>query len=242
MAPPSGSNFTGFMALLDDRIARVRATIDEACRKAGRDPDDVRLVAVTKGHPAALLEQALAAGLRDLAENRVQEALAKCSSIRDAIDALPATLHLIGHLQRNKAREAVAVFDWIQSVDSMRLARTLSDRAAREERRIHVLVQVNAAREEGKYGFDPDETVDRALEIAELPNLVLRGLMTMAPWTDDEAVLRRTFATARGSFEGIAGRQGVNTLSMGMSNDYVLAVEEGATMVRLGTVLFGPRN
>lgn len=247
MGSGAGGTFVSFMALLDDRVARVRETIAEACRKVDRDPDAVRIVAVTKGHPAAVLRRALEAGLEDIGENRVQEALAKFGEAREAIERHRPRLHLIGHLQRNKVRDVLALFDWVQSVDSTRLARSLCDRAGNRPdpaRSLCVLVQVNAARETRKHGFDPDEAVDRALEIAALPDLEVRGLMTMAPWTDDEAVLRRTFRTARRLFERIReqGAEGFDTLSMGMSNDFALAVEEGATMVRVGTVLFGPPN
>ncbi len=251
MGFPPGCTFFCFMAMaLPDRIAHVRETVAEACAKAGRDPDVVRLVAVTKGHPAATLREALEAGLCDLGENRIQEARTKLGEAREALENHPARIHLIGHLQRNKARDAVALFDWIQSVDSARLAATLSERAVAAADSgsvagpVSVLVQVNAAREEAKHGFDPDGAVERALEIRDLPGLEVRGLMTMAPWTEDETVLRRTFEIARGLFERLRDHGGgrIDTLSMGMSNDYALAVEEGSTTIRLGTALFGSRN
>jgi pyridoxal phosphate enzyme (YggS family) len=227
-------------ALLADRLARVRASIAAACGRSGREPDQVRVVAVTKGHPVETLLAALEAGLADIGENRVQEAQVKFRAAGDRLAA--ARRHLVGHLQRNKARDAIALFDLVHSVDSLRLAHELSARAAESAALFPVLVQVNASGEERKQGFAPDEAAERAHEIAALPNLRVRGFMTMAPWTDDEAVLRRTFGAARRLFDDARAALSLDTLSMGMSNDYPVAVEEGATMVRLGTVLFGERN
>lgn len=230
---------------LADRLGRTRDRVAAACRRSGREPDAVRIVAITKGHPAATLEAALAAGLKDVGENRVREALEKFDAAREPLAAAGVRRHMVGHLQRNKTREAVQAFDWIQSVDSLRLARALSDRRP-DDRAIQALVQVNAAGEGQKHGFDPEGALDRALEIEALPGLAVRGVMAMAPWTEDEAVLRSTFQEARRLFEVLRERSrrgdGIDTLSMGMSGDYVLAIEEGSTMVRLGTVLFGERG
>lgn len=232
-------------ARLDDRLARVRDTIADACRKVGREPGEVRIVAVTKEHPAVVLTEALEAGLRDIGESRVQEALAKFGEVQDALRRHRPRRHLVGHLQRNKVRDALALFDWIQSVDSPRLARTLSDRADDGEPPC-VLVQVNAARERGKHGFDPEQATDRTLEMLEMPGIRVRGLMAIAPWTEDETILRRTFRTVRRIFvrarEQGADSTTFDTLSMGMTSDYPVAIEEGATMIRLGTALFGPRH
>jgi hypothetical protein len=150
----------------------------------------------------------------------------------------------VGSLQRNKVREALGLFDWIQSVDSLRLAGEISMRSLAHEKPVEVLVEVNASGEDRKRGFPTDEVSDRVHEIAALPGLRVRGLMTMAPWTDDETILRRTFRGARRLLDEInqRGSLSLDTLSMGMSNDYPLAVEEGATMLRLGTALFGPRH
>ncbi|MBW3661236.1 MAG: YggS family pyridoxal phosphate-dependent enzyme [Gemmatimonadetes bacterium] len=231
-------------ANLHDRLSRVRETIAGAAGRSGRDAASVRLVAITKGHSAAALRAALEAGLGEIGENRVQEALAKFGEVHDALESAGTTRHLVGPLQRNKARDAVALFDWIQSIDSSRIARAVSDRAESERAEpLPVLIEVNVAGEEQRHGFAPDETADAALEVAELPGLSLRGLMAMAPYTDDEATLRRTFASVRRLWEEVR-RQGaeVDTLSMGMSNDYALAIEEGSTMIRLGTALLGPRG
>jgi len=226
-----------------DRLARVRDEVAAACDRAGRDPASVQILAITKGHPVDAMRLAIEAGL-DLGENRVGEARSKLEIVRDVLDGMEkrARIHMVGHLQRNKVRDAVALFDWIQSVDSMRLAREIEKRARDRDEPVPVLVQVNAAREERKHGFTPEAFVERTEEIAALDGLVVRGTMTMAPWTDDEEVLRETFRTARAVHEDLAGSvPEADTLSMGMSNDYRIAVEEGATMVRLGTALFGPR-
>ncbi len=230
-------------ALLDDRLSRVRETVADACARVDRDPRTVRLVAITKGHSAEVLRSALEHGLQDIGENRVGEAREKFGTLRGELDERSARRHMVGHLQRNKARDAVRLFDWIQSIDSLRLAREVSRRLDGDA--LQALVQVNAAREERKHGFDPSEVVERALEIADLGGIEVRGLMTMAPWTDDEGVLRATFATARALFEELRRRAPgarLDTLSMGMSSDYPVAIEEGATMIRLGTALFGERR
>mgnify|MGYP001072538034 CR=1 FL=1 len=216
-----------------ERIERARA-------RSGRR-DDVTIVAVTKGHPASVVEAALAAGLTRCGENRVQELEAKVHEVgRDRVE-----WHLIGHLQRNKVRKAVGLFDLIHSIDSLRLARALSEEAQRSGLEIVGLVQVNTSGEPQKGGFSSAEAVDAVGEIVSLPGLRVCGLMTMAPFTSDERELRRTFAGARELFERCASEvPGFEPrhLSMGMSNDFEVAVEEGSTMVRLGTILFGERR
>ncbi|MEJ2501713.1 MAG: YggS family pyridoxal phosphate-dependent enzyme [Gemmatimonadota bacterium] len=226
---------------LRETVAAVRERIDRAARRAGRT-DDVRLVAVTKGHPVERIRAALAAGLDRLGENRIGELEAKVDAVgRDA-----AEWHMIGHLQRNKARTAVPLFDRIHSIDSLRLARTLSKEAVRAERVVRGYMQVNVSGEEAKGGFTPDTSVDALGAIGELESVEIHGLMTMAPFTDDEDVLRETFAGTRRLLERLRAEvpdalYGAE-LSMGMSNDYEIAIEEGATVVRLGTVLFGERS
>jgi len=225
---------------LRSRVAEVRERIERARERAGR-PDPVTLVAVTKTHPPELLRTAIAAGLRDLGENRVQELDAKVGELgREA-----ATWHLIGHLQRNKAARAVALCDLLHSVDSLRLAEAVSAAAGKAGVVARVLVQVNASGEETKGGFTAAQAAEAVDRICRLPAIRVEGLMTMAPFTADERVIRSTFAATRKALEdaarqvpGMAGRQ----LSMGMSNDYELAVEEGATLVRVGSVLFGERE
>ena len=224
---------------LRGRVEAVRERIEAARARAGR-PDPVTLVAVTKTHPAEVVRAAIAAGVADVGENRVQEMDDKVAQIgRGAV-----RWHLIGHLQRNKAARAVALADLVHSLDSIRLAEALSAEAVKAGVEVATLVQVNTSGEASKYGLAPDEAIDAAGRMAALPGLRLRGMMTMAPFTDDETVIRRTFAGARRLCEEAArqvpgfGRE----LSMGMSNDFEAAVEEGSTLVRVGSTLFGERG
>jgi pyridoxal phosphate enzyme (YggS family) len=228
-------------ASLPQRLAAVRERIEAACGRAGRAAEEVAIVAVTKTHPTAAVEAALAAGLRDVGENRVQELEDKVGEVgREA-----ARWHLIGSLQRNKARRALGLFDLLHSLDSLRLARKLSQDAAETGVEARALVQVNASGEESKSGFGPAELVDSLGEVCSLPGLRIEGLMTMAPFTDDRRTLHETFAATR-RLQEEAARQLPDFhalhLSMGMSNDFEIAVEEGSTLVRLGTVLFGERE
>lgn len=226
---------------LRNRLREVEERIAAACAKAGRSADSVTLIAVTKTIPADTILDAIDAGVRHIGENRVQEA-------RQKFGALPQGVvrHLIGHLQTNKSRHAAGLFDWIHSLDSLRLAESLGRRAAREGKSVRCLVQVNASREPTKHGLDPDELLPFLAEVGKVPGVEVRGLMTMAPHTDDEAAIRRAFTTLRSLFEA-AQREGfpgvtMEHLSMGMSGDFEIAIEEGATMVRIGSAIFGPRG
>jgi len=224
---------------LKKKLHAIRERIEAAKQRAGRTAE-VRIVAVTKTHPPAVAGMALAAGFTALGENRVQELEAKV----DALGRGEAEWHLIGHLQRNKVRRVLPLFDLIHSVDSLRLAEELSAEAVRAGLMVRGLVQVNTAGEESKFGFPPGEAMDAVAAICGLDGLRIEGLMTMAPYTDDEKVLRHAFGATRNLFEAcgaaVPGFQ-ATILSMGMSNDYEIAVEEGSTMVRLGTTLFGER-
>ncbi|MYH53065.1 MAG: YggS family pyridoxal phosphate-dependent enzyme [Gemmatimonadetes bacterium] len=246
---------------LRDRLPGVRDVIAAAAARSGRDPSAVRIVAVTKGHPVNAVLAVTEAGLRDLGENRVEELDNKMGFLGDIVVedqdwAYPRDTrwHMIGHVQRRKAVLAARLASLIHSVDSLRLAEKLSrfgEKLGRKvlppisvnQDRVPVLVQVNASGEATKGGFPVVEAVDAVGRIAELPGLRVQGLMTMAPFTGEEAVLRSTFAKVREVMEAAAVLPGVEgcELSMGMSNDYGLAVEEGSTMVRLGTTLLGPR-
>lgn len=223
------------------RVAEARQRIEAACSRAGRSASEVTLIAVTKTHPAAAVEAALVAGVADIAENRVQELEAKVAEVGRA----PARWHLIGSLQRNKAKRALPLIDLLHSLDSLRLAEKLSEEALAAGAPFRALVQVNASGEDTKSGFEPRELVDAVGRICGLRGLEIEGLMTMAPFTGDERALRATFARAR-ELSLDAARQIPSYrplhLSMGMSNDFELAVEEGSTLVRLGTVLFGERE
>jgi hypothetical protein len=227
---------------LRESLPRVEARITRALERSGRT-QQVRIVAVTKGHPAAAVHAAAAAGIEDVGENRVQELAAKRSELADADVAV--SWHLIGHLQRNKVRRAVQLFDRIHSIDSMRLARELSAEAERAGITVRGLVQVNVSGEQSKGGVDADVAVAEIAQVAALPGLSCEGLMTMAPFTADENVVRAVFAGARALLERCT-RENIALrgaeLSMGMSGDFEIAVEEGSTMVRLGTILFGERQ
>jgi PLP dependent protein len=220
-----------------DNVRRVRDRIDAALARAGRS-GAVTIVAVTKTHGPEAVRAAVAAGLADCGENRVQELEAKHRAAGVAV-----AWHLIGHLQRNKVKQVLPLIDLMQAVDSLRLAEALSAEAASTGRRLPVLVQVNASGETTKGGFAVATALADVTRIATLPGLRVDGLMTMAPYTDDEPLLRRTFTAVRELGEACAGvpGYGVGHLSMGMSNDFEIAVEEGSTMVRLGTILFGER-
>jgi hypothetical protein len=225
------------MNAVRENLARVRENILKAQSSAGASPS-VRIVAVTKGHGPEAVEAAIAARVPDIGENRVQEAMAK----QDALPAGTGTWHLIGHLQTNKAKFVPGRFVMVQSVDSRKVADALSAAAHKAGATLAVLVQVNVALEAQKTGCTPDEAADIAGYVSELPGLTLEGLMTMAPFTDDVAVQRKVFADLRTLRDRIATPNlRLPQLSMGMSGDYESAVAEGATIVRLGTVLFGER-
>lgn len=227
---------------LKENLPRVEDRIARALERSGRR-DSVRLIAVTKGHPAEAVRAAAAAGLRDVGENRVQELDEKRTEL-ETVD-LAVTWHLIGHLQRNKVRRAVQIFDRIHSIDSLRLAKELSREAVRAAVEVRGLVQVNTSGEQSKGGFDAERALAEIAEVAALPSLRCEGLMTMAPLTDEEHIVRATFSGARALLERCT-REGIElhgtALSMGMSGDFEIAVEEGSTMLRLGTILFGERT
>jgi len=220
---------------LPERLAQVRAEI------ARRAPHPVTIVAVTKGFGVEAVRAGVAAGLLDVGENRVQEAVEKQRELGAGSQELGIRWHLIGHLQRNKAKLVPGRFEMVHSVDSLALATELDKRAASGMR---VLLQVNVAREAQKTGCAPEEARTLARQLSALGNLRLEGLMTMAPFTDDEELQRRTFRGLRILRDTIQKEDGIwlPTLSMGMSGDYATAVVEGATVIRLGTVLFGART
>lgn len=217
-------------------VARVGERIAAAARRGGRRPEDVTLVAVTKGVDASQILEAVAAGVQDLGENRVQEAASKAAAV-----SAGARWHLVGHLQRNKVRQAVALFTVIHSLDGARLAADVSRRAAAP---VDVLLQVNVAGEAQKFGVPPEEAPTVLRAIAGLPALHVVGLMTIAPLSGDPEETRPIFGRLRGLRDdlealGIAGVT-LPHLSMGMSGDFEIAVEEGATMVRIGRAIFSP--
>jgi pyridoxal phosphate enzyme (YggS family) len=223
------------VSTIAERLEAVRLRIAEACRRAGRSPDEVTLVAVAKGFPPEAVREAAAAGIRHFGENRVQEAQAKLPLLAD-LSPRP-TWHMVGHLQTNKVKTALGLFDIIQSVDSFHLAEAISRRAPPSVR-VPVLVEVNVAGEDAKYGFSPEELPARADAVRSLPGLDVRGLMTVAPMTEDPEEVRPVFRRLR----RLGRSLGLPELSMGMTADYEVAVEEGATIVRIGRAIFGERR
>ncbi|MBI4295937.1 MAG: YggS family pyridoxal phosphate-dependent enzyme [Chloroflexi bacterium] len=218
---------------IEANIKAVRERIAEACRLAGRTPDDVKIVAVTKSVATADIVRGHRAGLSDFGENRVQEADAKISEL-STLAPRPAW-HMIGHLQMNKVKVAVQIFDMFHSVDSIELAERMSRYT---ERALPVLLQVNVSGEVAKYGFPVDEVKPALDTIARLPGLTVEGLMTIAPIMHDAEQSRPVFRELR----RLQDSCGLKHLSMGMTNDFEVAIEEGATMVRIGRAIFGERT
>jgi pyridoxal phosphate enzyme (YggS family) len=224
------------------RLAQVRARIEEAAARAGRS-DRVTLVAVSKTFPAERVREAHDAGQRAFGENRVQEGIWKIDSL--AGDLQDVRWHLIGHLQTNKAKLAARSFDVVESVDSLRLARLLDAARDPELGKLPVLLEINVGGEASKAGYDPETFSAELPEIARLPNLELRGLMTVAPYADDPEHVRWVFRRLREMRDDVCETRAIENmreLSMGMSHDYEVAIEEGATMVRIGRAIFGERS
>ncbi len=225
---------------LAENLAHVRARIAEAARRANRDPAEITLVAVSKTKPVELVEMAYNLGVTEFGENRVQEALTKIAQFH------PPALrwHLIGHLQSNKAGKVIGPFSCVHSVDSLHLAQTLSRHAQEQGKRLPILLQVNVAGEASKEGMSPEETPELAKQITALPALEVEGLMTIAPLVQNPEEVRPVFRELRllrdrlrAEITACAWTQ----LSMGMTDDYTVAIEEGATIVRVGRAIFGQR-
>ena len=226
------------MSSIAERLARVHARIHAAAEAAGRDAADIRLLAVSKTRPVADVEAALAAGQRAFGESYVQDALPKIAAI-----GARAEWHFIGPVQSNKTRAIAEHFDWVQSVDRLKIARRLSEQRPPGRAPLQICLQVNVSRDPAKAGVDPDEVGALARAVAELPNLRLRGLMTIPARSEDPDRQREPFRRLRELYETLQ-TQGLalDTLSMGMSADLEAAIAEGATLVRIGTAIFGPRN
>lgn len=228
------------MASLVKNVAMVQERIAAAARRSGRQPEDVTLVAVTKTIPLELIREAIKAGLHDLGENRVQELLSKQPFVTNV------NWHLIGHLQRNKVRQVWDKVTLIHSVDSMRLARELDKRAVLAGSRVDILIEVNVAGEESKFGVDPWAVIPMLKEMTGFEGIYVCGLMTIAPLVEDAEEARPVFrrlAALRQEIEALH-LPGVDMryLSMGMTNDFEVAIEEGANLVRIGTAIFGARG
>ena len=221
-------------------IAHVRNTIAEAAQRVGRTPEEITLVAVSKTKPVELVEIAYNLGVTDFGENRVQEALPKIAAFH------PEGLrwHLIGHLQSNKASKVVGPFDYVQSVDSLHIAQTLNRHAGEYGKRLRVLLQVNISGEESKEGMTATEAPELARQILALPHLEIQGLMTIAPLVQDPEEVRPVFRNLRllrDQLRAELSQCSWQHLSMGMTDDYIVAIEEGATIVRIGRAIFGER-
>ncbi len=228
-----------------DNIAHIQERVAAAALRSGRKPEDVTLMAVSKTFPPERIREAYDAGLRVFGENRIQEFAGKVAALRDMGDP---KWHMIGHLQSNKATQAVELFSHIDSVDSVRLALKLNSAASRLDKKISVLIEINIGGEAAKSGAAPEsaELGDLLKAAPGLPFLDFRGLMTVPPYSDDSEQSRPYFRRMRELFNQIAGRKlaavRMEVLSMGMSHDYEIAIEEGSTCVRIGTAIFGARG
>ncbi|ANY89868.1 MULTISPECIES: YggS family pyridoxal phosphate-dependent enzyme [Pseudomonas] len=224
------------MSTIADNLSALAARIDSAAKAAGRDPASIQLLAVSKTKPANAVREAHAAGVRDVGENYLQEALAKQEELRD----LPLTWHFIGPIQSNKTRAIAEHFDWVHSVDRLKIAQRLSEQRPTDLAPLNVCLQVNVSGEDSKSGCLPADVPALASAIAGLPGLRLRGLMAIPEPTEDRVAQEAAFATLRRLQEGLG--LDLDTLSMGMSHDLEAAIAQGATWVRIGTALFGARD
>ncbi len=226
-----------------ERLEKIRRVMAAACAKAGCQPKDITLVAVTKYTTQEHLIDAVRAGITDIGENRVQDAKAKFAGLAE--QGIEFRRHMIGHLQTNKVKEAVALFDMIQSVDSLKVAQEIDKQAAKINKDMEVLIQVNAAREGQKSGADPHDVLDLLPRIASLEHIRILGLMAIGPLTDDAQAIRRCFSEVKQLFDQVQQRFKkdprivMKYLSMGMTHDYEIAIAQGANMVRIGSALFG---
>jgi PLP dependent protein len=228
--------------MIAENIQKIKGRVALACRKAGRDPEEVRLVAVAKTFPPRQIEEAVRSGVADIGENYIQELLEK----REAVGPLPVRWHFVGHLQTNKVKSIAGWIQLIHSVERLGLAKEIDKRAAQSGRVIEVLVEVNTTGEESKYGVRPEDTVGFVRQLEEFRHLHVAGLMTIGPFLPDPEGSRPMFHTLRQLRDELAGLHQENVtprhLSMGMTGDFEVAIEEGATIIRVGTAIFGRRH
>jgi PLP dependent protein len=230
------------MQNIAENLSKIKGKVSEICEKQGRIPEDVKIMAVTKTRSIDEIMAAYQSGLKLFGENKIQEATEKYS------EWLPsdAELHFIGHLQRNKAKEVPGFFSMVESVDSLRLIKELDKRCKSAEVCLPVLLEINVSGEESKYGFNSfDSLLEAADALNDTVNLELHGLMTIGRFTENESEIRTGFRQLRGFYMELKSKfpdTPIDTLSMGMSMDYAIAVEEGSNLIRIGTALFGPRN
>lgn len=229
------------MQQIGQNLERLYERIRSACHRAGRNPSDITLVAVTKTFPIEAINQAIARGVAIIGENRVQEALEKYPHVGPKVQ-----WHLIGHLQSNKVKKAVEIFSLIHSVDSVGLAKEIGHRATQSGKIQDILLEVNTSGEPQKYGFLPEDILEVLKEINDIPGIKVLGLMTVGPLTEDEEKVRSAFRRLRGIFEEAVKLELSNMemrhLSMGMSGDFEIAIEEDSNMIRVGSAIFGSRG
>ncbi|HEY3298084.1 MAG TPA: YggS family pyridoxal phosphate-dependent enzyme [Armatimonadota bacterium] len=221
---------------ISENITKVKARIESAAARAGRESGSITLVAVTKTVDASKIREAIDAGITDIGENYMQDAAQKFDILGHA-----AKWHMIGHLQSRKARQAVEIFDLIQSVDSLSLSQEIGKRSLVLGKTTSVLIEVNISAEESKFGVAPDEVAALSDAVASVDGVKLEGLMGIAPFVDDETSIRRSFARLKTLWDYLPAEHRI-WLSMGMTSDFEIAIEEGSNMVRVGTAIFGPRG
>lgn len=226
--------------MIRENIIEVRNNIAEACRRVGRDPEEITLIAVSKTKPASMVLEAYEEGCLDFGENKVQEILEKSPVLSDEL-----RWHMIGHLQRNKVKQVISKACLIHSVDSIRLAEQIEEDAAKMDLIVPILMEVNIAREESKYGFMSEDVLNAVIKISKFPHVKIKGMMTIAPFVDNSQDNRKYFKELNDLSVDIAHKNidnvSMGVLSMGMTGDYQVAIEEGATMIRVGTGIFGGR-
>lgn len=228
------------MSAIYENVNKVRSIISQQAAANGRNLAEITMIAVTKTVPSELIKEALATGVNDIGENKVQEAAAKRAQLEK-----DTRWHLIGHLQSNKVKIAIQLFEMIHSVDSLELVEAIDREAGRIGKKQRILIEVNISGEESKFGCSPEAAIDLIKSAGSRNNLQIEGLMTMAPFTDDKELIHSVFRGLRELRDNIAGRQIPNVsmkhLSMGMSQDFEIAIAEGATLLRIGTAIFGGR-
>ena len=231
-----------YVAMIKDRLAKVHKDIEAVCNRIGRNPKEIILVGASKYADALQIKEAVAAGLKHIGENRVQDALEKFAILDK--EHVHVTRHMLGHLQTNKAKHAVEIFDLIQSVDSIHLADEIEKHAVKLNKTGEILVEVNTSGEDQKFGVPLDGVLPLIEEISRCEHIRLSGLMTMAPFTKDQGVIRKCFRDLRELFDAVEDeyathpRVEMKCLSMGMTEDYAIAIEEGSNMVRIGRAIF----
>jgi pyridoxal phosphate enzyme (YggS family) len=226
---------------IQSNIKDVKENVLEACKKSGREIEEITIIAVTKTRPIAYIAEAVKGGLTSLGENKVQEIRDKYPLVSEAV-----SWHMIGHLQSNKVKYIIDKVDLIHSVDSLKLAETINEQAIKHNKKAKILLQINIGKESTKFGIDPEETLRLIKTIAPLTNVQIEGLMAVAPYVENPEENRLLFRKMRQIFVDMGAEKidnvNMNVLSMGMTNDYGIAIEEGSTMIRVGTALFGERD